>query len=588
MLKKRKSQVGLALFAVLTLGATACADGETDTGGESFVDCEEDPANCNSGERQDGGDMVWAIDSGFSGWSTLSVATRSVGQFQIVQGVMPHMGEWLPDGEWAHNDGVLAEEPELINEDPMMVEYNLNPDANWGDGNPITLEDFKWHRHQSSGDEELCDFERCDTSSTTYGSSVEEIEQTDDHTYVIEYVEGHTNPEWMYVQVLSYPTHILEENGMGDWETDRDAMGDSFEYFKTEPPLDWTAGPYKMVQAENAEYVIYEPNPDWAGSIQPTLDTLQIAAFEDQDSILTEMRQGEVHGFAPSNLDQEIVSQVEFEEGVDFNLTTGPNWDHLDFNMQHELLQDPALREAIFTAIDVDDLIDRTYGLSMEGLERKTNHSFTNEDDYHENIFGSDNPQGGGDINIAEEILEEAGYEWEGQDGALLTPDGEPVELDLSLSSGDRIRTTAAELIQHYLSVIGIDVNITPFDGEELGSTLSGAHFDMIFYSWSTDPLFTNQPYNHWYSDSDSNYGNLESEAVDEAVSRVRETTDLDEAAELANEAVRTVTEEAFVLPVVDAPVLLAVDEDLVNVRENPVQTVRPLYNMEEWGFAAE
>lgn len=582
MLKKKKAQVGLALMAVLTLGLTACAEGEGEPGGENFADCEDDPANCNSGERRQGGDMVWALDGGWSGWNMMSVGDRTVRQFQVLQGVVPNLGEWHPDGEWRINDGILEEEPELINEDPMQVEYKFNSDANWGGGNPIRLEDMEWHRQQS-----LCDPELCDTASSTYGRTVEEITQTDDNTYVVEYIEGHTDPEWKYVPIVSYPTHILEEKGMGDWAEDEEVMGEAWQFFRTTPPLEWTAGPYKMVEAEEGDYVIYEPNPDWVGSIKPTLDTLQLVAIEGQEETLTEIRQGEVHGVAPSNLDQEIVSQVEFEEGISSHLATGPNWDHVDFNMEQEQLQDKVLREAIFTAIDVDDLIDRTYGLSIEGLERKTNHSFTNDHEFHENAFAT-SPQGSGDINIASDILEDGGYEWDGQDGPLLDPDGEEVQIGLSVQSGDRLRTTSAELIQHYLSVIGIQVTIEPFGPSELSDTLSGKHFDMILYSWSTDPRFTAQPYNHWHSDSLSNYGGLESDDVDVITDHVRNTTDMEVAAERVHESVDAVVEEAYVLPIIDAPVLIAIDEELVNIRDNGVTTVRPMYNIAEWGFAAE
>lgn len=582
MLKNKKTQVGLALVAVLTLGLTACAEGDSSPGGENFEDCDEDPANCNSGERRQGGDLVWALDDGWSGWNTLSVNDRTVRQFQVLQGMVPNMGEWHPDGEWRINDGILEEEPELINEDPMQVEYKFNPDANWGNGNPIRYEDLQWHLEQSR-----CDAEYCDSASVTYGRTVEEITETDDNTYVVEYIEGHIDPEWKYVPVISYPSHILEENGMEDWAEDEEVMGEGWEYFRTTPPLEWSAGPYKMVDAELDEYVTYEPNPDWAGSIKPTLDSLQLRAIEGQDAMLTEMRQGEIHGASPGNLDQEIVSQVEFEEGISSHVATGPNWDHVDFNMEHEQLQDQVLREAIFTAIDVDDLIDRTYGLSIEGLERKTNHSFTNDHEHHENAFAH-NPQGSGDINVATEILTDAGYEWDGQDGPLLDPDGDAVEIGLSVQSGDRLRTTSAELIQHYLSVIGIEVNIEPFGGSELSDTLSGKQFDMILYSWSTDPRFTAQPFHHWHSDSPSNYGGLESETVDELTDFVRRTTEMEEAAERVNDSVDAVIEEAFVLPIIDAPVLIAIDEELVNVRDNGVTTVRPMYNIAEWGFAAE
>ncbi|QSB04701.1 ABC transporter substrate-binding protein [Natronoglycomyces albus] len=586
MFNKPKAVAGVALFAALAMGATACGDGGANQGmGGSFDDCEIEPATCNSGERRQGGDVVWALDAGWGGWNEWATADRSVGLAQVLAGKQPKIGEWHPDGEWRINDGILTEEPELIEEDPMKVQYQLNPDANWGDGTPIGLDDFLWHWYQGSGNEELCSPADCESSAITWGANVSDIEQTGDNTFVITYNDGYIDPEWKYHMVLSYPAHIAEANGFEDWASDPDVMGESFWYFSDTIPLDWTAGPYRVQSAEAGSYIIYEPNPDWAGSIKPTLDTITIEVFNDQDSIITEMRQETVQGFAPGNLDPESVGQIDFIEGVDHFLSVGPNWTHIDFNMQSDLLQDPALRKAVFTAIDVEDLIDRTFGLTVEGLERKTNHTFKNDSEFHIDAF-ADSPQGTGDEMAAREILEEAGYTWDRQGNTLFTPEGDEVELEFRVVAGDRLRTTMAELTQHYLSVIGIHINVNTFEGTEFATVLNESQFDMITYSWSTDPRFTAQPHNHWHSTSASNYGNLNSELVDELTSNIRSTTDLAEAADRANEAVLAVTDEAYVLPIIDAPVLIAADSDLVNIRDNWATSIRALYNMAEWGYA--
>src|SRR5690606_39810675 len=66
---------------------------------DGLADCAEHPNTCNSGERADGGDITWIVDSLPGAWATLSPEGGSVYTLQMLHGTLPHTGHWEPRSE---------------------------------------------------------------------------------------------------------------------------------------------------------------------------------------------------------------------------------------------------------------------------------------------------------------------------------------------------------------------------------------------------------------------------------------------------------------------------------------------------------
>jgi ABC-type transport system substrate-binding protein len=354
------------------------------------------------------GEATWAVASGWSNWNLWHTDGNVSYLRQALNPLYANGGTFLPDESWEYNDAVLAGEPELINEDPMQVAYTLNPDANWGDGNPITGDDFVYQWYQRSGDEEHCD-DRCAPPSTVGFDSIVSIEEDEEGRVVVTYEEGQINPEWsINYEPLGSPQHIAVENGF-DWQNDPEQMGASAEWFGENPPT-WSAGPYIPVDASMGEYVIYEPNPDYAGSAEPQLERLTVQVVEGTEAIITELRNGAIDGAWPASYDAEALTPLDAEDNLHYEVYEGSIWDHFDLNMSNEFLSEHALREAILVATDVDDIIDRVW--TGTGVTQRMNHIFKEASPYYVDYI-SDTGQGSGDVARARQILEDAGYTWE-------------------------------------------------------------------------------------------------------------------------------------------------------------------------------
>lgn len=569
-----------ATAAVLTLALSACGGEDAAETGAGFEDCLTEPTTCNSGPRADGGDLVWAVGGKWEAWGQADIYGSSLATSIINQPLRPTVFTYDQAGEIHYNDGLYAEAPELLSEAPMTVAYHLKPEATWGEGTPIGLDDFLWHWKATSSDEAQC--AGC-TPATDYGSHVASIEQGEGDSIVVTYEDGYLDSEWYAAQVITHPAHIAEARGHTDWRTDPAVMAASVADFSENPPLDYSAGPFRMTEGALGDYAKYVPNPEWTGSQQSTLDSLTLKYIEGADAMATELRQGNVDGAAPSSFDPEILDQLAGEQDLKFNVAPQSGWSHIDANLANPFLAAEPLRRAIFTAIDADEVNARAYGSAYEDTETMKNIPFRPGSEYWTDQIG-DTGLGDGDLEAARTILEEAGYTWDGD--ALLTPEGEAVSLRFRTEiEGSAFSPIIQDLVIAYLGELGVDVKTDPIPAGELSSVLDAHDWDLILFSYIETPLFATDAADYW---GEGNYNGFQNDEVDAIVAELATTLDRDRAAELTNRAAQISMEQSVQLPLAWTPALVMVNRDVVNVRDNWATTMRVFYNVGEWGYLDE
>lgn len=535
---------------------------------------------CGGGSDSGGGDgeVTWAVSSGWESWNENTADGNTSYLHQALYPGTTALGDFDQDAEWVFNDALLAKAPELVGEAPMTVAYTLNADAQWSDGDAFDVDDFTYVWHQMSGKAEHCDQAQCLPASTDWGANVASITQEGD-VVTMTYADGYLDPEWQYFQTPMYPAHIAEANGFPDWATDPAQMGGSATWFTQNPPT-WSTGPYTPTDAVAGEYVAFEPNANYQGSTAPGLDKLTMKVVEGTEAIVTELRQGSIDGAWPSEFSQEELDKVSGDAAVTTEVYEGSIWLHIDTNMNNTFLADEALRKAVFTAIDNADIIAKAYPDTE--VTARTNHFFNQNSAYYEDALGAADPvQGAGDEAAADALLEAAGYT---TGDTLMTPGGEAVTLNFRYGEGDATRTLAGELVQSYLGEIGIDVTLEAIPDGQLGTVLSEGDFDLIIFGWSGTPAFTTAPGQYFASDSSSNFGRFRLEGLDEAIAKVRSTTDIGEAAQFANDVEGMVVPAAFTLPIFDEPQsVLYLNGALDGIVANGNSQAGPMWNIQEW-----
>ncbi|PDP87056.1 ABC transporter substrate-binding protein [Glycomyces fuscus] len=530
-------------------------------------------------------EVTWVINSLPAAWGAISSAGGSVYVIQALSGVVPFTGQYQPDGTYEYDMDVLAEEPTLINDDPdagpFEFSFTFAEDAVWNDGTPMTGEDLRVTMMMSASPTEgYCD--TCDSRGTTAADMVEEVE-VDGKTATFRLKEGLANPEWVgmfdahSVAGGFYPAHLAEEQG---WDVDDPAQLGEYYAWLHETRPEWSGGPYQIVDGDLENQVVKEPNPEWFGETQPALDRIIMPYNTDEGTFVPAFQNGEIDGANPAQYSEDVITQLQDMESATLTVAEGNIWEHIDINVENEWLSDVELRRAVFTAIDRDQIASRNFEAGYPEYELKNNHIFGSTSEYFEDHL-SESGQGSGDVDAAIEILEEAGYEL---DGDTLMLDGEQVG-PLRLRSTDTvIRNNSVQLIQAQLAEIGIETTIEMTD--DLGTMLAGQDYDIVQFGWSGSPYFASSPEQFWHSESTSNFGGYSNDEVDEHAEATATAANLDEAAEHANAAVAAVVPDAYVLPIVAEPNYFFVSDRLANVEDNLQSSYRATYNIGEWDLA--
>jgi peptide/nickel transport system substrate-binding protein len=564
----------VAAGLVALLAASACGSGNKQTPNQyspGFAECDSKPNTCNTGPTKSGGTFVVAIEKKLPNWNVFDTDGATFETAQVMAGMLPAPFIIDPDASVRWNPDLFSEEPKLTSQDPMTLVYKIRKEAVWDDGTPISAKDFIYFWKSNN----LADCTACTpAASAGYDVMSAVTGSDDDKTVTVTFKSPY--PDWKSLFPILYPAHIAAK--AGDLSTP-DGLKAAFDAFKASPPT-WSGGPYKISEQVPDVSVTLVPNPKWYGDPKPALDKVIFRILEDQAQHAPAMRNKEVNALT-SQPNSDLVQAISSLPNVNFNLSKGTNWEHIDLNLENKWLKDVALRQAIFTVIDRKTIIDRTVGTFFKNAEPLNNHIFVpGMKAYKDNVTASG--QGSGDVEKAKKILTDAGYKLDGN--KLTTPGGETVgPLRFRYTVGNQLRQQTAELVQANLARIGIEMKIDPTD--KLGNTLSTSDFDMIIFGWVNTPFLSDKK-DLFYTDGGGNYGHWSNKEADALIDEAVKTFDENKARDLFNQMDELMVKDAYNLPLFQKAVFLAVDSEFVNVRNNPT-SAGPTYNIEEWGQKA-
>jgi len=573
----------IAVAASTLLAISACGGGSTtnndsNSASAGYADCDKSPNTCNSGKTKPGDEYIFALDQAFTSWNIYTSEGNTLVGAQAMSGLIPQVFKSDPSGDVKLNSD-LMESAEVTNQSPQTVVYKIKPNAVWNDGTAISADDFKFGWKMNTGKKEDCT--ACDPASTSGWELVKSIVGSDNgKTVTVTFEDGKVYSDWkaLYSTDGIYPSHLATKQGF-DLATPAGVSAASDWFNKTTPT--WSGGPYIIDTYNKDQSVVEKKNDKWYGAVKPSLDKLIFKFVIEQASLAPALQNKEVLGMNPQP-NANLVTQVGQIPGVISRIGHGYQWEHLDLNLKNKYLADKALRQAMFTAINVKTIINKTYGVFDKAAKPLGSHNFFPGDKHYKDVV-TPTGQGSGDVEKAKKILTDAGYTI--ANGKLMTKTGEAVpQLRYRYTKGNQLRATTGELVQAQLKEIGIDVKTQ--ETETLGQTLSSGDFDIMIFAWVGSPLFQGAAEQNWVTDNGGNYGHYSNPEVDKLVKQGAQEFDLDKAADALNQADALMTDDAYVMPVSQKPTFTATYQDWVNIRDNATQW-SPTYNVQEWGQKA-
>ncbi len=275
-----------------------------------------------------------------------SCAGASWGVWSIGVHTLPRAYDQI-DGDYVPSP-LLAGEPELDTSSGQVVTYDINPDAVWSDGTPITSVDFEYTWSQIATGDDIYD-------TTGYANMVS-VDSSDPSKAVVTFDPPFAQWKDMFGGFYGVlPKHILcgEDTAVADCSgEDRNAaMNDGFE---------WSGGPWIATWNKGSD-VTLTPNENYWGT-QPTIPQVVIQFIEDTSAQIQALKAKEVSAANPQpqlELGAQLGDDPDLQ--VDVNVKT-TFLEALWINMAESPWDDIAVRQALAYSIDRDAVVGALFG----------------------------------------------------------------------------------------------------------------------------------------------------------------------------------------------------------------------------------
>ncbi|WP_420586967.1 extracellular solute-binding protein [Ruegeria sp.] len=388
--------------------------------------------------------------------------------------------------------GLLAESVETA-PDRSWVEFTLREDAQFSDGNPVTVDDVIWS-YETLGTEGHLRYRGL-------WDKIDSIEQTGPRSVRISFNEPDRE-----LALIAALRPILQK---AQWE------GKDFANAALHD-IPIGTGPYVIDSYEAGRYVNLRRNPDYWGADIPfrrgtmNLDEIRIEFYGDGTVLFEAFKAGELTAVREFNADkwdtQYNFPAVQRGDVVKTEIPHGKPSGMTGFvmNTRKAPFDDWRVREALMLAFNFEFINDTITG----GVQPRITSYFSGSDlgmqpgpasgrvsdllqpyaddlppgalEGYELPIGDGSARNRANIRKANALLAEAG--WTVQDGVLRNQDGEDFAITVLLQQGDTEGQTAIEIYTRALERLGIQVNVEQVDNAQFTGRKAELDFDMTFF----------------------------------------------------------------------------------------------------------
>ena len=229
---------------------------------------------------------------------------------------------------------------ELTSHDPQTITYRIRPDARWSDGTPITAADFHYLWRNRNGTNP-----RIDTVTTVGYDRIKQVTgSADGKTVTVVFDQRFADWQSLFANLL--PAHYVGQQP-GGWNRGLDKHPEDIP----------SGGPFKIAGFRRGETLTLARNDQYWGP-RAHLDQILIRLVPESDAELAALRNHEADLINPEPT-ADLVNTIRRLPGIRSKASSTLGPEHLLFNLRHPILAELAVRRAIATAIDTQQLVDR-------------------------------------------------------------------------------------------------------------------------------------------------------------------------------------------------------------------------------------
>ncbi|RNL83504.1 ABC transporter family substrate-binding protein [Halostreptopolyspora alba] len=529
----------------LALAATACS------GGDVANSLDEIPAaDINAQDRRDvrdGGTLRWGTHSAVSQYMMHHTEGNLGDAHHIMGALMPSPFAFDENGE-VHNREPYLRDYE-VSDDGRELRMELNPDARWSNGDPITWEDYEQQAMTLGGKEEG-DF---DAPGQMHGyDRIDSVERGDsEYDLTVRFSEPFGEIGLLFEHL--YPKEVM---------ADPDRFNEDY---LEDVPI--TAGPFEFESLDaGSGTVTVVRNDDWWGEpakldeiiFQPGDPAAQAGAFvnDELDTFYVGYEAAE-YSRVQDRPDGRVTQAVD--NGFRF----------LEMNADTEELSDVDVRHAVTLALDRSEMA----AASLEAIDWPDDPTAnrllrSSSEDFQENS----GDLGEQDVERANQLLEEAG--WSLGDGDVRTnAEGDRLTLRFFCPTGVRSCTNEATIAQDHLSEVGIDVSVEKRGAEEyFNEHIYTGDFELSTFAITGSTPYVGEMFENFGGPFDEDgedwgYNNARTSTpeINEKFDELAVETDRERYNAIANEIDALMWQNGQSIPLFQRPGTWAVPEDLAN-----------------------
>ena len=313
-------------------------------------------------------------------------------------------------------------------------------------------------------------------------------------------------------------------------------------------------GPYKLSKLEFSKNIELVANDDYFEH-RPCIDKISFHVIADPMTRFLMLKSGELDIGSLEAMQMERQIDDAFFKRFRMIEDISHSYTYLGFNLRLEKFKDPRVRKALSLAVDREELVDILFlkhGRACSGPFLPGGPSFNEEVKVPKQ-----------NIERASQLLKEAGY-----------TDKQPFTFEIATSNSSSIRPYAAQILQHQLAQIGVEVTLRVMEWQAfLNMVVFPREFETVLLGWSLS--LSPDPYLLWHSDNDKpgafNFIGYHDASVDTLIDTMQYTID--------RKKLSGIQQEIFAEIVADDPYLFLYIPNSITVVNRSIKNIEPSLN---------
>ncbi|NWF67401.1 MAG: peptide ABC transporter substrate-binding protein [Campylobacterales bacterium] len=390
-------------------------------------------------------------------------------------------------------------------EDNTTLVFELKENVYFHDGKKLTADDV------------IFTFELLKSPKifTPYSQSfrfVKNIEKLSEFKFKVNY----TRPYFKAVHIWNIgivPKHILEK--------EQDLMTSKF----NQNPIG--TGAYKLTNLNISGDIELIANENYFEH-KPNIEKIHYHFMPDDSTkfLTLKTKQLDIGTLTPlqykRQIDDEFKKHFKIVQNREFAYT------YLGFNLKDEKFKDKKVREALYLAIDRQEIID----ILSFGVGELCHGPFM-PDTFAYNEHHKPKPN---DINRAKSLLKEAGFS-----------EKNPLTFEIATNANNPIRVKVAEIMQYQLSKIGVKVKIKSIEWQAfLNTVIFPRNFEAVILGWGLGLI--PDAYAIWHKDGIKkggfNFIGYDNEVVNELIEKAEATIDQQQLSKIYKQIFETIIDD--------------------------------------------